>query len=84
MQTQIDQFGRVVIPKVIRQHLGLKPGMAIEIEESNHDVILKIVDKTPVIKMKGAIAVFVGEATDDLESAIQREREHRLDDVWDQ
>jgi AbrB family looped-hinge helix DNA binding protein len=31
MKTTIDSAGRLVIPKVIRQEAGLKPGMVLEI-----------------------------------------------------
>src|SRR5207247_10489118 len=31
MKTTIDSAGRLVIPKEIRQHAGLKPGMPLEV-----------------------------------------------------
>lgn len=32
MRTTIDKAGRLVIPKAIRDELGLTPGLAVEIE----------------------------------------------------
>lgn len=81
METQIDKFGRVVIPKAVRDHLGLRTGSILQIEEHPHDIVLKVVDPISPIKIKGGIAVFTGEALDDIESAIEKERNRRLKDL---
>ncbi len=84
METQVDRFGRIVIPKVVREHLGLKTGSILHIEEGDHNIVLKMADHTPQIKIKGGIAVYVGQAVDDIESAIQQERDQRLKNLEDQ
>ncbi len=33
MRTTIDKAGRIVVPKKLRDRLGLEPGMAIDIDE---------------------------------------------------
>ena len=33
MRTTIDGGGRVVIPKAVRERLGLEPGVEVEVEE---------------------------------------------------
>lgn len=81
METRIDKFGRVVIPKTVRNHLGLKTGSVLQIEESNHDIILKVVDNSPKFKIKEGVTVYTGKAIDDIESAIEEERDHRLKDL---
>lgn len=83
MEAQIDKFGRVVIPKIVRDHLGLKTGSILTIEERNHDLILTVRDTAPKIKVKGGISVYLGQATDDLDSIIQDERENRLKGLGD-
>jgi AbrB family looped-hinge helix DNA binding protein len=77
MEAMIDKFGRVVIPKIVREHLGLKPGMILEIEEQDHEVLLKPTTQH-IIKNKGGVLVFVGEAIGNLEEGIQKIREERL------
>lgn len=79
METQIDKFGRVVIPKRIRDHLGLKTGTVLYIEEHNHDIVLKIAENIPQIKVKEGVAVYMAQATDDIESIVKDERDDRLD-----
>lgn len=82
MQTHIDKFGRVLIPKNIRDHLGFKPGDIIQVEELNHSLILKLVEnKSPLIQ-EDNVLVFMGQATEDLESFINTEREKRLKDLF--
>lgn len=83
MQASIDKFGRIVIPKSVRDHLGLKTGSILEVEESNHDIILKAIEHAPQIKMKEGVAVFMAKAIDDMDSVIQDEREERLKKLED-
>ena len=41
MQTKLDKFGRVLIPKNVRKNLGLKPGDTLELEQSDKKIIIK-------------------------------------------
>lgn len=41
METTIDRFGRVVIPKRVREDLGLKAGEPLVIEEQAEGILLK-------------------------------------------
>ncbi len=61
METMIDKFGRIVIPKKIRDSLGLKPGSSFYIEENNREIRLKPVEGTPQLKNKNGWLVFTGE-----------------------
>jgi AbrB family looped-hinge helix DNA binding protein len=41
MKTTIDRFGRVVVPKEIRKHFGLAPGGEVEIDERDHEIVIR-------------------------------------------
>lgn len=82
MQTAIDKFGRVLIPKSMRDHLGIKAGAIVQILEHDHEILLKLVEHKPSLQRKGRVMVFTGEATEDIETAIQKEREDRMKDLW--
>jgi AbrB family looped-hinge helix DNA binding protein len=82
MQVSIDKFGRVLIPKAIRDHLGIKSGTTMQIMEQDHEILLKLVESQPPLRHEGSILVFTGEATGDIESAIYAERENRLKDLF--
>ena len=46
METKLDKFGRLLIPKSIRKNFGLKPGEAIHLEESDKGIIITPQAKT--------------------------------------
>ncbi len=81
METTLDKFGRIVIPKRVREHLGLTPGTALEIEAIGEDVVLKPVRQEPYIRDKEGVLVFTGSATGDLLEALRRHREERSSKV---
>ena len=78
METTLDRFGRVVIPKEIRDILGLKPGELLKVEHSDDEVILKPFREEPPIKVKDGVLVYAGTATGNLMEAVRAHREERL------
>ena len=81
MKTTLDRFGRVVIPKEIRDKLGLKPGADIDIGENGSEVFVRpLEDETP-LKMEDGVLVYAGMGTADLRDAIRKHREERLSKV---
>lgn len=83
MQTSIDNYGRVIIPKSIREHLGLHPGSILEIEESNHDIVLKALDEQPQLKVEEGVFVFTGKAIGNMENVLETIRTERLKGLED-
>ncbi len=56
-ETTIDRFGRIVLPKEIRDDLGLEPGVVIAVEERGEDILLKAKTDEPGLVRKGAVLV---------------------------
>lgn len=83
MQVSIDKFGRILIPKELRSHLGIKPGSVFEISERNHEILLKLFVEKPLLQKKGNVLVFTGEATEDIESELEKLREERFKDLFE-
>jgi AbrB family looped-hinge helix DNA binding protein len=77
MRTTVDRFGRVVVPKSMRERLGLRAGSAIEIEEADGCVSLRAADDASPLTVKEGILVFTGEASGDLEAAVASDRRER-------
>lgn len=78
MEVTLDRFGRVVIPKAIRDQLGLGPGAVLELEEGERDgIVLRPRRPEPDLVEEHGVLVFTGEPTADLVSAIERHRENR-------
>ncbi len=78
MKTTLDRFGRVVVPKDIRDRLGLRPGAEIEIDEKGNEVVLKPIEHEPSLMVKEGILVYSGAATGDIRGAVRAHREERL------
>ena len=78
MKTTLDRFGRVVVPKGIRDRLGFRPGVEVEIDEKENEVVLKLVDHEPSLMVNEGVLVYSGKATGDLRGAVRAHREERL------
>lgn len=78
MQTSIDKFGRVLIPKQIREHFGLHPGAILEIQESGDEIFLSRVEETPTVKSVHGILVFTGKAIGNIDESLGTIRSERL------
>ena len=77
MRTTVDRFGRVVVPKSMRDRLGLRAGSAIEIEEAEGQISLRPAEISSHLTVKEGILVFEGVATGNLETAVGADRERR-------
>ena len=78
METTLDRFGRIVIPKKIRDDFNLRAGSQLRIEESEKSIVLKPVDEEPNLHLKDGVLVFSGIPLDDLDEALVKHREERI------
>lgn len=80
MDVKIDQSGRIVVPKPLRDRLGLKPDMVLEIQEQADGVFLRV--PTPKSTMVNVDGLWVHQGTAranvDWELGIDKVREERL------
>jgi len=81
METTLDKFGRVVIPKRVRDDLGLKPGAVLQIEQADQKILMEPANEKPHVVVKNGVLVFSGTATGDIVAAIQANRQGRLEKV---
>ena len=81
METTLDRFGRVVIPKRVRDGLGLRPGAVLIIEERGNGLHLMPVPEGDNLREEDGVLVFAGRVEGDLSACVRAEREARLDDV---
>jgi len=81
METRLDKFGRIVIPKRVRDDLGLKPGAVLQIEQADQRILVETVNEGPHVVVKNGVLVFSGTATGDIVGAIQVNRQERLSEV---
>jgi AbrB family looped-hinge helix DNA binding protein len=77
LEATLDKFGRIVIPKQVRDDLGLSPGSVLKIEERDQGIVLKSIAESSPLLLKDGILVFTGEVEGDLEAAFRRDRDER-------
>ena len=77
METKLDKYGRVVIPKKVRDDLGLAPGDRLEIQEDQGGILLKPVSADGHLVYEGGILVYTGTIVGDITDAVRADREER-------
>jgi AbrB family looped-hinge helix DNA binding protein len=79
MTLTIDRAGRVVIPKPIRDKLGLRAGSTLEMIETFDGLSLKPAEEKSPFERRGRFLVYTGEvpAGWDPVKAIEEDREAR-------
>ena len=78
MTTRIDRFGRLVIPKPIRDRLGLEPGTELEMEERDDGILLKPADEDIPLEMHDGILVYAGKLGGDVTGLARKDRKRRI------
>lgn len=81
METTLDRFGRIVIPKRVRDELGLDAGSVLQIEEAEGRIVLSVHRDEPDLVREDGVLVFTGEATGDLKGAVEAQRRRRMEDL---
>ena len=84
MTLKIDKAGRVILPKPVRDRLGLHAGSDLEIQETPDGVVLRPADRKPSMVKKGSFWVHTGELPPgyDILKAIDDDRQERTRKAW--
>jgi AbrB family looped-hinge helix DNA binding protein len=84
MTLKMDKAGRVVLPKPVRDRLGLHGGSDLEIQETPEGLVLRPAERKPSLVKKGSFWVHTGEIPPgyDILKAIDEDREERTRKAW--
>ena len=80
MTLRMDRAGRVILPKPLRDRLGLHEGSVLEVSETPEGVTLTPTDHRPSMVKKQGLWVHTGKLTNgfDIVQAIRDDREDRI------
>lgn len=77
MELTLDKFGRILIPKEIREELGLHPGSSLQIERNKKGIQLCPIEGNQAVVKKGNLLVFVGKLLEDPDDVLRKLRDER-------
>ena len=77
VEATLDKFGRIVIPKKIREDFNLRPGSPIRIEEGKGEILLKPIEGEPTLIEEDGVLVFTGILLEDIGNQIDAVRQQR-------
>ena len=78
MLATLDKFGRVLIPKKFRDHLGITSDSSINIVDDGDRLIIEpIKEKQPIIEKDGFL-IFTGRIHADIEQELSSNRLRRM------
>ena len=79
MRVTIDKFGRVLLPKAVRDLLGLRTGTSLEIETEEDRIYLHVLSSDPLVADRDGVLIFRGGGDGDaLDNALREMRDERI------
>lgn len=79
METTLDRFGRVVIPKAVRKRMGITAGQTLEIEVAYDELVLKPVRPAAGLELRDGLLVYCGgEIEGDPGDMVREDRDRRI------
>jgi AbrB family looped-hinge helix DNA binding protein len=80
MELSIDKFGRVVLPKKLRDKLGVRIGLKVEVLETKDGLLLKPVRHASTLVHKNGVLVHQGKPSPQIgwSTLLEDEREERI------
>lgn len=83
MQVKMDDFGRIVIPKEVRDRFELHSGSRLDVEETPEGLLFKPVEADSGLVWRNGQFVVTGPLTGmDCVRLVHEDREARIKQIW--
>lgn len=83
LNTRLDSRGRILIPKHLRDELGLEPGTVLEIDSSEGHILLIPRDDEPELVWEDGVLVFTGKRVRDFAGVLDAPGHRRSRRCWE-
>ncbi len=77
MVTTLDRYGRLIIPKKFREHLGITKDTNLNIHEDGKRLIIEPIQSKDVLVIKEGMLVYTGNISGDADKLLSTERNNR-------
>lgn len=84
MITTLDKYGRIIIPKKIREQLGISSETGLHLEEDGNRIIIEPIQEEEPVVDKDGILVFTGKIQDDPGQLLEGDRQQRMNKLLGQ
>ncbi len=82
IEVTIDNHGGIMLPRELKNRLGLLPGMTMVVEQDDAEgVCLRVQAESPQLVDKQGIIVIRAESSEDLTNVISSTRDQRLSEL---
>lgn len=78
MIATLDKFGRIIIPKRVREQLGITTHTSLNIEEDGKRIIIEPIQKDEPVIEKDGILVFTGKLQGEIDPYLMQDRDQRI------
>lgn len=78
MIATLDKFGRIIIPKKVREHLGITTETNLNIQEDGKRIIIEPIGEEEPLVEKDGILVFTGKLQGEIDQFLINDRKRRI------
>jgi AbrB family looped-hinge helix DNA binding protein len=85
MNVRVDKAGRIVLPKPVRDRLGLKAGASLEVSENADGLLLRPANSRSSLVKRNGRWVYTGKAPRNInwERLVEEDREFRDKELYE-
>lgn len=78
MDVTLDRYGRILLPKPLRDRLGLQAGSRLQVVATGEGIALRPVDRDAILALRDGVLVYEGRLLDDGAGLLRDVREERI------
>ncbi len=84
MITTLDKYGRIVIPKKLRDHLGITRNTKLNLKEEGGRIVIEPIHSEDVLVNKEGILVYTGNISSEINDLTKANRNNRIRKLYNE